>query len=197
MTKGIKFLSCMAGVFILFMLMTLMVSAGSYSIKSDCSYSFNDYQKLLKKGQSITLVENAPSYALGGKFVKAYPVTVNRTRIMSCGYLYIRARGLDPKYGSIYINLQNIHNASESFGGHLLYRGAIPIPNRLAVVTEVLLPLNAISYVPHVPFNPDTKNFKTSNWITVLNSTDKVKFYIALSSLDTNSIIEEAKIVYK
>jgi len=197
MTKGVKFLSCMAGVLILFMLMTSMALAGGFSIKSNCSYSFNDYQNLLKKGQLIILVENGPSYALGGKFVKAYPVTVNRTGIISCGYLYIRVRGLDPKYGSIYINLQNVHNATESYGGHLLYRGAIPIPDRLALVTEVLLPLNAISYIPHVPYNSDTKDFKTSNWITVLNSTDKVKFHIALSSLNPNSIIEDAKIVYK
>lgn len=158
-----------------------------------CQPSVEAYQKNIQKRQYITLIENAPSYASQSKFVKNYSVTIKRTGEIACGYLYVRARNdgqpLDNKYNSIYINPQN-------FGGHLLLSRSMQIPNPITKTTEVLLPLNAISYLPNLPYNPSAQDFRIADWVKLLNVTDQINFRIALSTQNSSGVIDEVRIAY-
>jgi hypothetical protein len=152
-----------------------------------------DYVTLLQMGKSLVLLQSAPSYAAEGKFVKDYQVTVKVDGWVDSGYLYVRARAgsqpLDGKYDSVYIILQDS-------GGHLMQLQSLLVPNSIAGTTEMLFPLSAIPAVPHVPYNANATNFQVTDWVELLNSKEKVRFWIAISTLNTAAVIDEVKIVY-
>lgn len=179
---------------VIFALLVVGITSGiSFPLKSlsrekpmDCPCNLEAYQTLVAKGQYITLLENAPGFAFQGKFVGIYPITVTRTGEITCGYLYIRVRGLDENYGSIYINLQDIHGVThQSMGGHIWSTVLI------TQITEILLPLNKINVR-----SLGGRSGKDIDWVKVLNNTNKVKFYIALSNQNPEGMIEEIRIAY-
>ncbi|MBI5306713.1 hypothetical protein HZB04_03995 [Candidatus Wolfebacteria bacterium] len=160
----------------------------------ECPNNFEIYQDLIKKGQFVNLLENASSYATNGKFIKDYEITINKTGEIACGYLYVRARNdgkpLDEKYDSIYINPHDL-------GGHLLRSRSILILNPIVNKTETLLPLNAISFLSELPYNPMSQNYRIADWVKLLNAINQIKFNIALSTQDPTGFIDEVKIAYK
>lgn len=158
----------------------------------ECPADFLGYLNLVKSGQSIQLISNAPSYALKGKFFKDYSVIVERMGPgeIGCGYLYVQAHLSDERYDSIYINPQG-------FGGHILRLRTILIPTPVQNTTEVLLSLNSVSYLPTVPYDPESQNYRISDWVKLLNVSNEIKFDIALSTLNPLAIIDEVRIAYK
>lgn len=161
-----------------------------------CPRSFEIYQNLVKGDQSVQLIENKKSYASGGKLTLSYEVPVKRSGqgLVACGYLYVKARvgnqKLDEKFDSIYIDPQG-------FGGHLLRPRSMPIPNSTEYVTEILLPLDAVPYLPTVPYDPNAQGYKIADWARLLNVSDELKFTIALSTLNRSGVIDEVRIAYK
>lgn len=162
----------------------------------ECGDSYDDYKALVDKGQYLTLVNNKNMYASAGQFVNAIDINVNRSGkdVIACGYLYIKANvnggNLDWQYDSIYIN-------PNGFGGQILRSKSLKINSEEDNKTFVLLPLNSISYLPTLPYNPEAQNYKIANWVNLLNVANKVNFKIGLSSLNPNSYINEITIAYK
>lgn len=160
----------------------------------ECPRSYEAYQTLVDGGQSVQLLKNANSYATQGKFVKTYRVLLNRTGEIGCGYFYVRAKkatgALDEKYESVYVNPQGL-------GGHLLRPRSIPLANYIPNTTEILLPLDAIPYLPSIPYDPNSQDYRLANWTKLLNASHKIEFIIGLSVQDTTAIIEEVRIAYK
>ena len=162
-----------------------------------CSINYADFLALTNKGQVVNLVQNLNTYAADGYFVNDKQVQVSRTGQgqIACGYLYVRARvngrALDDRYESVYIKPQG-------FGGHLLLSKSIKIDNPIINTTEILLPLNSITYLPGLPYNPKAQNYNISDWAKLLNVSNKINFdIIGLSVEDSRAIIEDVKIVYK
>jgi len=162
----------------------------------ECGDNFDDYKKLVDKGQFLTLAKNKNAYALKGQFINDFNVNVNRSGDgqIACGYLYVEARingkELDKQYDSIYIN-------PAGFGGHILRSKSFQVESAEVNKTKVLLLLNSISYLPTIPYNPSAQNYKIANWVNLLNTGDKVNFEIGLSSLDPRGYIDEITIAYK
>jgi len=162
-----------------------------------CENNFDAYKILVDSNQSVELINNANMYSVGGKFVNGKQVLLNRlgNDRIACGYLYVRARkdgkSLEEQYNSVFI-------ATNDFGGHILAKkGAIDIPNPEDNKTEFLLPLNSISYLPTIPFNPNAQNYRIDNWINLLNVSNQTKFFIGLSVPEDNGFIEEVRFAYK
>ncbi len=160
--------------------------------------SFENFKLLVQQaGFSEILLQNVSSYAAQGKFVKDYQVTVHTNGQIACGYLYVRARiggkPLNDAYDSIYITCNDS-------GGHLMRSQSLAITEALPIgwypSTEVLYPLDKIPFIPHVPYNPATKNFQYANWVKEINKKGRARFWIGLSTLDPAGWIEEAKLVY-
>lgn len=162
----------------------------------ECVGGYDEFKKLINKGQFVRLVKDRNCYALNGLFVRDLSVDVNRSGagILACGYLYVKARvdgrQLDKKSESIYINPQN-------FGGHILRSKTLEVKNQEQNKTEVLLPLNAIAYLPRVPYDPNSQDYKMADWVSLLNVDGKTNFKIALSALDKRGYIDEVTIAYK
>lgn len=162
----------------------------------ECGDNFNDYKRLVDKGQFLTLAKNRNTYAFKGQFINNFNVNVNRSGDgqIACGYLYAEARingkELDAQYDSIYIN-------PADFGGHILRSKSFQVESNEVNKTEILLPLNSISYLPAIPYNPNAQNYKIANWVNLLNTGDKVNFKIGLSALDSRGYIDEITIAYK
>lgn len=171
----------------------------------ECPRSFEAYQDLIKGGQSFKLLTNANSYASGGKFINPLNITVNRTGEIACGYLYVRAKkdsgALDEKTESIYINPGGFDKSIGigGFGGHLLRSRTAPISevNKITNTTEVLFELNAIPYLPNVPYDPNSQNYKIADWSKLLDVLNQTNFKIALSVENPSATIEEIVIAYK
>lgn len=162
----------------------------------DCALSFDDFKSLSAKGQNIQLARNVKTYASGGRFVNDIEITVNRSGSgeIACGYLYARARvdgrELDPRYESIYVNPQGL-------GGHILRTKSIDIDSEIQNSTEVLFPLNTVSYLPNLPYNPQAQNFQLADWVKLLNVSNQTEFKIALSVQNLEGVIDEVQIAYK
>ncbi|HAH04276.1 TPA: hypothetical protein DCL28_01805 [Candidatus Komeilibacteria bacterium] len=162
----------------------------------DCGNNFNDYQFLVNKGQFLTLVKEKNTYASNGAFINGFNVNINRSGDgkIACGFLYIKTRingkGLDENYDSVYIN-------PNGFGGQILRTKSLSIENKEENKTQVLLPLNSISYLPTLPYNPNAQDYEISNWVNLLNTGDKVNFQIGLSALDSRGYIDEITLAYK
>jgi len=158
--------------------------------------SFNDYQSIINKGQFLILAKDRNTYSENGQFINNFNTNVNRSgdSQIACGYLFVKARingnELSNQYDSVYIN-------PEGFGGHILRSKSLKIENTETNKTNILLPLEAISYLPTVPYNPNAQNYKIANWVNLLNTGDKVNFNIGLSSLDSRGYIDEIIIAYK
>lgn len=161
----------------------------------ECPKNLEVYNELVKEGSFIRLVENERMYAEEGQFVNDKNVSVLRSGEdqIACGYLYIRARkngsGLEEKYESVYIN-------PHEFGGHILSRRGIGLPP-MQDATAILLPLNLISYLPNRPFDPSAQNFKSADWVKLLNVSNELRFHVGLSAADPRAIVEEVTIAYK
>jgi hypothetical protein len=162
----------------------------------ECLLGYDEYIALKEKGQLVSIVNNLSTYASAGKFINDKKIILKRTGSgkIACGYLYIRGhvdgRKLDSKYESIYINPQG-------FGGHILRTKSLLISNQITGTTEVLMPLNAITYLPTVPYNPDAQNFRISDWVNLLNASDQLEFNVALSAQDKEGVIDEINMAYK
>lgn len=162
----------------------------------ECSLNYDEYLSLVKKGQSVRLIEDESMHALNGKFVNDRQITLTRggTGEVACGYLYVRARkngnALEEKYESIYINPQNL-------GGHLLDQNSIAITELTKNTTEILLPLDTIMYSRKKPFNPDTSKYKIADWAKLFNVASQTTFHIGLSAADSRAILDEVRIAYK
>lgn len=158
-----------------------------------CSLNFSDYEKLLPD-QSVNLVHNLNSYAIKGQFYNSRSIDLIRSGDdeIACGYLYIKAkvdgRALDDKYESIYINPQGL-------GGHILRSLGVRKDNPNETI--VLLPLDAVAYLPNLPYNPDAKDYKITNWIKLLNASQSTNFAIGFSTTDAKGEIEEITLTYK
>lgn len=160
-----------------------------------CEGTFEEYTKLLEKGQSIVLTKNQWSHVLTGSgFVGDKKVIARRGGEVACGYLFVRAhKGNSPlseKWDSIYINPQGL-------GGHLLRTRSIKLNSESSTSTQVLFSLSSVPYLPNVPYNPEAQNFETTNWVKLINSASKIEFWVALSTLNQGAVIDEATIVYR
>lgn len=159
-----------------------------------CPRSYELYKALVDGRQYLPLLENARMYAAGGDFVNDRYVTVERTGNIACGYLYVRARKngspLEDRYESVYIN-------PHDFGGHLLARRSMPVASPIPGKTEILLELNAIPYLPGLPYNPNAQNFRVANWVNLLNASGEIVFHVGLSAADPRGFVEEVGIAYK
>ncbi len=161
-----------------------------------CPNDFSSYQSLVNSGQSVELVKNLNTYAANGNFINDKTIAVTRSGSdqVACGYLYVRAgidgHPLDLTYDSIYISPQGL-------GGQILRSKTIAITNPVASTTEVLLPLNAITYLPSLPYNPNAQNYQIVNWSDLLNAANTITFHIGLSTLSPNAVINEIIIAYK
>ncbi len=162
-----------------------------------CDGGYAEFQRLLASGQSLQLIHNESMFARAGRFINPKDVVVQRsgTGEVACGYLYVRTRkdgrALEEKYDSVYINPQG-------FGGHILAKkGNVEISDPTPNKTEYLLPLNSISYVPNIPYDPNAQNYKIVNWVNVLNASNETTFSIALSTLHEQGMIENISIIYK
>lgn len=160
-----------------------------------CDNNFDEYTALKKRGQSIQLANNHFDHGEKGKFVNPLKETVRISGDddFACGYIYFRVsksnKPLDNKFDSIYINPQG-------FGGHILRNKGILL-NNTDTHTEALLPLNAVSFLPNSPYNPEAQNFRIANWVNLLNVNSHLTFDIALSTIDKGGRIEEITIGYK
>ncbi len=163
-----------------------------------CLRSFEMYQDLIKGGQSIKLLEDKRSYVENNVFTEGslYNVLVKRSGsgLIACGYLYVKASAgnnpLNNKYDSIYINPHNR-------GGHLLRPRSMPLVDSSLDATEILLPLEAIPYLPKVPYSPDAQSYEIANWVKLLNSGSDTIFYMGLSTENKFGKIEEVRVAYK
>lgn len=160
-----------------------------------CDSSFEEFTDLKSKGQYLELVSNHNTYASAGEFVNLKDTTVNISGKddVACGYLHLKAnRGgssLHELYDSFYIN-------PHQFGGHLLRAKGI-LNRNYETETEVLIPLDAVSYLPGLPYNPEAKDFRIANWVNLLNVNSHVTFSLALSVEDPSAILETVGIAYK
>lgn len=161
-----------------------------------CPNNFSSYKDLLNLNQSVRLVKDLNTYASNGKFIHSISVNITRSGAakIACGYLYVRAgidgHSLDQKYDSVYISPQEL-------GGQILRSKSIAIPNPIINTTELLLPLETVSYLPSLPYNPDAQNYRIANWVYLLNTANNISFRIGLSTLDPRGIINEITIAYK
>lgn len=160
-----------------------------------CTGGFEEYIKLKNQNKSITIVNNQKSYASKNSFVgsKDSTILISGEDDIACGYLYIKAsksnKPLDNKYDSVYVNPQD-------FGGHILRNKGILYQNT-DTYTESLIPLDAVSYLPNIPYDPEAQNFRVANWVNLLNVNSHLKFITGLSTTDTKGNIEEISIAYK
>ena len=160
-----------------------------------CEQSFEEYQKLVESKQTVKLVQNLNTYAAAGKLVNTKNIIVARsgTGEIACGYLYVKSHltsgMLDERFDSTYINPQD-------FGGHLLRPRGLKISEEKKF-THFLFPLETIYYLPTVPYNPQSQNFKIADWTKLLNVTNEVKFILGLSVLDPSAILDEVTIAYR
>lgn len=163
--------------------------------KPICERSFEAYSLLKSKGQFIQLADSQSSYAYQGHFTSNIKPTVfiSGEDDIACGYLYLKLsksnKPLDKLYDSIYIN-------PHSFGGHILREKGI-ILNEAENYTEAIIPLNAVSYLPGLPYNSKAQNFKIADWSKLLNVNSHVSFDIGLSTMDKGGMINDITIVYK
>lgn len=162
-----------------------------------CIGGYNEFQKLLTSKQVVELIANTPMHAVNNQLVNSKTVSVNRagTGEIACGYLYVLAhkdgKALEDNYDSVFISPQG-------FGGHILSeKGNFTIPNSTSTKTEFLLPLNAISYLPNLPFNPKAQNFEIANWVNLLNVSNQLHFLVGLSTLHAQGEIDNVTIAYK
>ncbi|TAK04935.1 hypothetical protein EPO33_02970 [Patescibacteria group bacterium] len=160
-----------------------------------CDKTFPEYEDLVKRGQSLKLADNLASHGEGGEFVGSVKlvVQIGGKDDVACGYLYIRAsrsgHPLDQKYESVYVN-------PHEFGGHILLgRGILASSNDK--YTEALLPLESISYLPGLPFDPSAKDYRIADWSKLLNVNSHVTFNIALSTTDRRGLVENVTLAYK
>jgi len=162
--------------------------------RPNCELNFEGYNKLLDKKQSVEIVKNKSSFAVGGQFSSNITPTIQRSGSgeIACGYLYVRVsknkKSLNKDWDSIYIN-------PHEFGGHLLRPKSIMNIDK-EKYTEVLFSLDSISYLEGLPYNPDATNFKIANWINLLNVNNHTQFHVGLSTGDQGGLIEEIRIAY-
>lgn len=158
-----------------------------------CEKTEAEYKELVEKGQSVILTKDQWSYAVSGRFVGEKTVIARRGGEIACGYLFVQAQKgkfpLDNRYDSIYINPQGL-------GGHILRSRSIDLGAE-ATTTKVLLSLDSVSYLPKVPYNPESQNFEVADWVKLLNAASKIEFNIGLSTLNQGGMINEVIIAYK
>ena len=161
----------------------------------ECTDSFTEYQALINKKQSIQLIKNVRMYASDGKLVNGRKITLERSGAgeIACGYLYVKARKnghqLEEQFESFYIN-------PNKFGGHLIRRNEINIPQPEENTTEILLPLDAVAFTGS-PYKPDPQKYQISDWVKLLNVSNQVVFSIGLSANDSRAKVDEIRIAYK
>ncbi|MBI5530400.1 MAG: hypothetical protein HY918_02775 [Candidatus Doudnabacteria bacterium] len=162
----------------------------------DCPKTYEAYLNLVSNGQVIKLASNLNSYAINSKFINSKTITLIRSgkSQIACGYLYINAsvnnKKLDDKFDSIYINPQG-------FGGHILRTRGISFNPNITSLSEVLIPLNSISYLPNLPYNPNAQDYYVSDWVKLLNVGNRLSIDLALSTQNQKGVIEDISIAYK
>ncbi len=160
----------------------------------ECQRNFTEFTKLVNSGQYFKVLENARSQAQNGFFTQGsvHETAVHRVGEIACGYLYVEAsaggKPLDDKYDSIFVEAQN-------YGGHLVRTRSIETEGNQGT-TKVLFELNSIPYLPNVPYNPNAKDFRISNWVKLFGVNSSVDFRIALST-QSAGFIKEVGVAYK
>lgn len=159
----------------------------------ECLGGFEEYQVLLKNGQSLRLADNVVSYASGGEFIGGDDITVRRNGEIACGYLYVRVSKsktpLNEEFDSIYI-------APQGLGGHLLRSRSLSVPE-VAHATAVLFPLSSVPYLPNAPYKPDAQSFAITDWVKLFNAAHQIDVQMALSIDNQAGLLEEVRIAYK
>lgn len=164
-------------------------------LRPTCAGTLDEFQDLRDSGKVLRIANNNPSYAENGNLIGGTKPTVmiSGQDEIGCGYLYIRVskshKPFDPNFDSVYINPQG-------FGGHILRNKGIML-NDQGEYTEALIPLDAVAYLPNVPYDPNAQNFHIANWVNLLNVNSHVDFDLALSTLDKGGLIEDVSIAYK
>lgn len=160
-----------------------------------CDGGYDEYRDLVSKGQSLVLDTNHSTYARDGVLVGMKKVVTRRGGELACGYLYAQAHKgtsqLEERYDSIYVNPQGL-------GGHLLRSRSLDLGTSTVLnKTSVLFALQAVPYLPSVPYNPDAQNFESTDWIRLINSARKIEYLVGLSTLDSEGKIDEIRVAYK
>ena len=146
--------------------------------------------------KNVVLLNEKQSYGkAGGDFIKQYNVTIERSGLNSqviCGYLFYSV-SVEGKPIHLYENFYMTPSLGKQFGGHIYPNGDSFISNNeTATSTEVLLPLNNISYDGN-----ERQNFKQADWASLLNVTNQINFTIALNTTDPTGRINSVEIAYK
>ncbi len=161
----------------------------------DCPKDSGSYQKV-KASKNIILLSDKQSYGISGEgFVKLYDISIKRTGLNSeiaCGYLFYRLSSGGKPISQNYENFFMIPRESLQFGGHILTTNNTISNSEINGKTEILLPLNDISYD-----GIERKNIKQANWVALLNVSDLVNFTIALNTLNQLGHIDSVEIAYK
>lgn len=162
----------------------------------ECPLDTESYQATKSKN-NVVILENKTSRGENGSFTgNDYNVSIKRTGLKSqvaCGYLFYKVSvGSNP----IDIKSEGLYMAptkSIQFGGHILPTEAnsISIKN-VDNKTEVLMPLNSISYDGTARIN-----IKEANWVSLLNVTSQIDFNIALNTIRDQGKIDSVEIAYK
>lgn len=162
----------------------------------DCPNDFSSYEKVTKR---LKLVENIPSFGNPDGSFTGKTVSIKRTGLKSqvaCGYLFYRVsvgdKPIEQKYANLYMGAVDSRGGVQS-GGHVLPDKNVEIVNRNTNgKTEILLPLNSITYD-----GTERKNIKQANWISLLNVSDQIDFQVALNTAEQSGKIDLVEIAYK
>ena len=160
-----------------------------------CEGTFEEYRNLVSASKSVTLTNKQRAYASNGlQGTKTITVIRSGESEVACGYLYVRASRVggtfQKQYDSIYIN-------PHDFGGHLLRPRSIEFKKESDKKAEILLPLREMPYIPKVPYDPESQNFKVADWVKLLNVSNETSFILGLSVANGEGLIEEAVIAYR
>ena len=141
---------------------------------------------------NVILASNLNSYGENGLFVNqkiSVVKSVGSGSQVACGYLYVKAhagsRPLQLKWEHPYVK-------PSQFGGHIVTDNAI-LNREIDGKTELLFNLSKIKYWE----DNNTPDIRESDWASLLNVSNRVKFVISLNTIDKAGIIDEVSIAYQ
>lgn len=167
------------------------IPSDAITSKVECPASYDSYASTTLKE---VILKGRASNGTGGK-LKGYRLTIERTGLTSdiaCGYLHYEVsfagKPIEEKSMSLVMR-----PTDSKLGGHIIpneREGAIV--QRLPDRTEILIPLNSITY-DGLTRHP----IRTANWAALLNVATDIEFEIALSADHPGGRIDLLEIAYK
>lgn len=157
-----------------------------------CASTLESFAELKKSGQIVTLVNDLSSYAENGMFVKSKTIAVKTGGTgsqVACGYLFVSAH---TNIGPLQEKWEHPYIRPGEFGGHIVVSNSIS-DNVVEGDSQMLFNLSDISYRETLASTETRK----ADWVALLNVTDRIRFDIALNTVNRAGVIDEVSIVYK